>query len=117
MRISEVNAALDRLASCSGSGVRRLPEKDRRKPRFSIDFRVLREPPPVTPPAGVHLGRLAHGGIVRTIPGCPGLLVESGWIRCERTGREGLVWLVYLRPPLRLAKVLPFRQPSAAQEN
>ena len=110
MRVSEVNAALDRLASCSGSGVRRLPEKDRRTPRFSIDFRVLDEPPPVTPPAGVHLGRLAHGGIVRTIPGCPRLLVESGWIRPARTGRERLVWLVYLRPQPRSARILPFRR-------
>jgi len=117
MRVSEVNAALDRLASCSDSGVRRLPEKDRHPaPRFSIDFRVLNEPPPVTPPAGVHLGRLAHAGIVRTIPGCPGLHVESGWVRCERTGREALVWRVYLRPQPRLAKILPFRQPSAAAQ-
>ena len=117
MRVSEVNAVLDRLASCSGSGVRRLPEKDRRTPRFSIDFRVLDEPPPVTPPAGVHLGRPAHGGIVREIPGCPRLHCESGWIRSQRSGRERLVWLLYLRSQSRLAKVLPFRQPSAAQEN
>ncbi|MHB1542226.1 MAG: hypothetical protein ACYCV6_18770 [Steroidobacteraceae bacterium] len=119
MRVAKINAVLDRLASCSGSGVRRLPKKDRRAPHFSIDFRVLDELPPVTAPAGVHLGRLAHGGIVRTIPGCPRLLVESGWIRCERTGREALVWRVYLRPKPRCAKVLPFRQPSAAaaQEN
>ena len=109
MRVADVNAVLDRLASCSDSGVRRLPEKDRRTPRFSIDFRVLDEPPPVTPPAGVHLGRLAHGGIVREIPGCPRLLVESGWIRPARTGREGLVWLVYLRPQPRSARILPFR--------
>ncbi len=51
---------------------------------------------------------LAHGGIVRAIPGCPRLHVESGWIRSPRTGRERLVWLVYLRPRPRLAKVLPF---------
>jgi len=100
MRVSEVTATLDRLASCSDSGVRRLPEKDRcPAPRFSIDFRVLDEPAPVTPPAGVHLGRPAHSGIVRTIPGSPGLHVESGWVRCDRTHREHLVWLVYLRPP------------------
>jgi len=112
MRVSEVTAALDRLASTAASGVRRLPEKDRHSaPRFSIDFRVLDEPP-----AGVHLGRLAHAGIVRTIPGCPRLHVESGWVRCERTGRERLVWLVYLRQKPRLAKTLPFRQPSAAAQ-
>ena len=117
MRVADVNAVLDRLASSPASGVRRLPKKDRRTPRFSIDFRKFVEPPP--PPPGVHLGRRAHGGIVRTIPGCPGLVVESGWIRCERTGRERLVWLVYLRSPPRLAaKILPFQHPSAAaQEN
>ncbi len=62
----------------------------------------------------IPLGRPAHGGVRRAIPGCPGLHVESGWIRCERTGRERLVWLVYLRPQPRSAKILPFRQPSAA---
>jgi len=114
MRVSEVTATLDRLASTAASGVRRLPEKDRHSaPRFSIDFRVLDEPPPVTPPAGVHLGRLAHAGIVRTIPGCPRLHVESGWVRCDRTGRERLVWRVYLRPCPRSERILPFRQPSA----
>ena len=50
----------------------------------------------------------AHGGIVRAIPGCPRLHCESGWIRSPRTGRERLVWLLYLRPPPRLAKVLHF---------
>ena len=55
----------------------------------------------------LELGRLAHGGIVRAIPGCPRLHVESGWITSPR-GRERLVWLVYLRPRPRLAKVLPF---------
>ena len=62
----------------------------------------------------IPLGRPAHGGVRRAIPGCPGLHVESGWIRCERTGRERLVRLVYLRPQPRSAKILPFRQPSAA---
>ena len=112
MRVADVNAVLDRLASCSDSGVRRLPKNDQRTPRFSIDFRVLAEPPPVTPPAGVHLGRLAHGGIGREIPGCPRLVVESGWIRCERTGRERLVWLVYLIPPPRSVKILKFPKGS-----
>ena len=112
MRVAKINAVLDRLASCSDSGVRRLPKNDQRTPRFSIDFRVLAEPPPVTPPAGVHLGRLAHGGIVREIPGCPRLLVESGWIRPARTGREGLVWLVYLIPLMRSVKILKFPKGS-----
>ena len=49
----------------------------------------------------------AHGGIVRAIPGCPRLHVESGWITSPR-GRERLVWLVYLRPRPRLAKILHF---------
>ena len=44
----------------------------------------------------LELGRLAHGGIVRAIPGCPRLHVESGWITSPR-GRERLVWLLYLR--------------------
>jgi hypothetical protein len=119
MRVSEVNATLDRLASTAASGVRRLPEKDRHSaPRFSIDFRVLNEPPPVTPPDSVHLGRPAHSGIVRKIPGCPRLHVESGWVTSRRSGRAALVWLVYLCQKPRLAKILPFRQPSAAaQEN
>lgn len=56
----------------------------------------------------VHLGRLAHGGIRCSIPGCPRLHVESGWIRSPR-GRDHLVWLVHLRAPRRSAKVLPFR--------
>ena len=62
----------------------------------------------------IEFGRLAHGGIVRKIPGCPRLVVEAGWIRSARTGREGLVWLVYLRPQPRSARILPFRQPSPA---
>jgi len=45
--------------------------------------------------------QITHSGIVRKIPGCPRLHVESGWIRCERTRREHLVWLIYLRPPRR----------------
>jgi len=60
----------------------------------------------------IPLGRPAHGEIVREIPGCPRLHVESGWVRCERTGREALVWLVYPRPPRRLAKLLPFSTPG-----
>ena len=60
----------------------------------------------------ISLGRPAHGGVRRAIPGCPGLHVESGWIRCNRTGRERLVWLVYLRSPPRLAKILPFATPG-----
>ena len=51
----------------------------------------------------------AHGGIVRVIPGCPRLPVESGWIRSQRSGRERLVWLIHLIPPPRLAKILPFK--------
>jgi hypothetical protein len=39
-----------------------------------------------------------HGGIIRVLPGCPRLRVESGWIRSQRSGRERLVWLVYLIP-------------------
>lgn len=61
----------------------------------------------------ISLGRPAHGGVRRAIPGCPGLHVESGWIRCPAfTRRERLVWLVYLRPPRRLAKILPFATPG-----
>ena len=55
----------------------------------------------------LELGLPAHGGIVREVPGQPRLHVESGWITSPR-GRERLVWLVYLRPRPRLAKVLPF---------
>lgn len=56
------------------------------------------------------LGPLRHGGIVREIPGAPRLLIESGWIRADRPGaREHLVWLVYLIPEPRSAKVLEFR--------
>ena len=58
----------------------------------------------------LHLGRPAHGGIMRAIPGQPKLHVESGWIRSRRSGRERLVWLVYLVPPPRSAKILPFPQ-------
>lgn len=58
----------------------------------------------------LHLGRPAHGGIVRAIPGCPRLHIESGWIRADRPGaREHLVWLVYLIPEPRSAKVVEFR--------
>ena len=57
----------------------------------------------------VHLGHLAHGGIVRLIPGCPRLHIESGWIRPDRPGgKERLVWLVYLRPAPRSARILEF---------
>jgi hypothetical protein len=56
------------------------------------------------------LGPLRHGGIVRPIAGAPRLHVESGWIRADRPGaKDCLVWLVYLRPPPRSAKILKFR--------
>lgn len=55
------------------------------------------------------LGRPMHSGIVRVIPGCPRLLVESSWIRSPRPGaRERLVWLMYLRPEARGAEILKF---------
>ena len=57
----------------------------------------------------IELGPLRHGEIERAIPGQPRLHVESGWIRSQRTGRERLVWLIYLRPPAqRTAKILKF---------
>ncbi len=57
----------------------------------------------------LRLGLPRHGGIVRTIPGCPRLHVESGWIGGPRAGaRERLVWLLYLVPEPRGARVLPF---------
>lgn len=60
----------------------------------------------------LRLGLPRHGGIVRSIPGCPKLRVESSWIRSPRPGsRERLVWLVYLRPSPRGARVLPFPNP------
>lgn len=46
-----------------------------------------------------------HGGIVRVIPGCPRLHIESGWLRSSRSGRERLVWLIHLIPrPCRLPR-------------
>ena len=56
--------------------------------------------------ARLHLGLPRHGGIVRSIPGCPRLHIESGWIRSPRPGaRERLVWLMYPRPEARGAVV------------
>ncbi len=57
----------------------------------------------------LELGLPRHGGIVRSIPGCAGLHCESGWIRSPRAGsRERLVWLLYLRPESRVARILQF---------
>ena len=54
-------------------------------------------------------GRPMHSGIVRVIPGCPRLLVESSWIRSPRPGaRERLVWLMYPHPEARGAEILKF---------
>ena len=65
------------------------------------------------------LGRPMHGGIVRSIPDCPRLHCESGWIRGKRAGaRERLVWLIYLRPeprPPALAKFLTFSRAGAGR--
>jgi hypothetical protein len=51
----------------------------------------------------------AHGGIIRVLPGCPRLHCESGRLRSPRSRRDRLVWLVYLIPPPRLARILPFK--------
>ena len=57
------------------------------------------------------LGRPMHGGTKRAIPNAPRLHCESGWLRGKRAGaRERLVWLIYLRPPPRTAKILKFRR-------
>ncbi len=52
----------------------------------------------------------AHAEIVRILSATqdPRLHVESGWMRCERTQRDHLLWLVYLRPRPRLTKILNF---------
>ena len=96
---------LERLSQCPGSGVRRAASAAEGERKFSIDFRIFR-----APDDRPELGPLRHGGIVRTIPGCPRLLIESSWIRADRPGaREQLVWLVHLKPRPRSAKVLEFR--------
>lgn len=106
MRSQEIAEVLARLARRPGSGVRRVPDSASGEPRYTIDFRVCDEPPPRPERPAPRIP--AHGGVERIIPGCPGLLIESGWIRSPR-GRDHLVWLIYLRAPRRSAKVLPFR--------
>ncbi len=96
---------LERLSQRPGSGVRLADGVAAGERRFSINFRIFRASDDC-----LELGPLWHGGMVRSIPGAPRLHVESTWIRADRPGaREHLVWLVYLRPEPRSAKVLEFR--------
>ena len=104
--MNDVISMLERLSHRSGSGVRLADSAAEGERKFSIDFRLFRAPDDRS-----ELGPLRHGGMVRSIPGCPRLHVESTWIRADRPGaRERLVWLVYLIPEPRSAKVLEFRQ-------
>jgi hypothetical protein len=53
----------------------------------------------------------AHAGLVRVLSAQqdPRLHVESGLLLGPRPGRERLVWLVYLRPAPRSARILEFQ--------
>lgn len=106
MKTNDAISMLERLSRRPGSGVRLADGAAEGERRFSIDFRIFRASDNC-----LELGPLRHGGMVRSIPGAPRLHVESSWIRADRPGaRESLVWLVYLRPEPRSAKILEFRQ-------
>lgn len=103
--MNDVISMLKLLSHHPGSGVRLAGGAATGEHRFSIDFRLFRAPDDC-----LVLGPLRHGGMVRSIPGCPRLHIESTWIRADRPGaRERLVWLVYLIPEPRSAKILDFR--------
>jgi hypothetical protein len=53
----------------------------------------------------------AHGGIVRILSAAqdPRLHIESGFL--GRGAGERLLWIVYLKPPPRMARILRFRAP------
>jgi hypothetical protein len=106
MRAREIYAVLDRLARRPRSGVRRVPAPAIGEPRYSIDFRAFDSPPPPDVRCTV-LGHPWRAGLVRAVPGCPGLFGTSEYVGARPSAR--LCWVVRLRspaprPPARVAK-------------